>query len=104
MVIKHFSPWDRPFYQNGVQPPAWFGGYSQGSFPSGHAIRSAIVLYFLWQENRKLFWFLLPGIILVNLGRILFSLHYPIDIIGGLILGLILVKSEKLIVNNLVKS
>jgi len=103
-VIKYFSPWDRPFYQNGVHPPEWIGSYSYGSFPSGHAMRSAIALCFLWQEDKKMFWFLLPGIVLVNLGRILFSLHYPIDIIGGLILGFILVKSEQLIMNSLVKS
>jgi len=103
-VIKHFSPWPRPFYQKGVTPPEWISHYSYGSFPSGHAIRSAIVLWFLWRENKRWFWLLLPGIILVNLGRILFSLHYPIDILGGLVLGYLLVKIEELKVKNLIKS
>jgi len=90
-AIKYFSPWPRPFYTNGITPPDWVGGYSEGSFPSGHGMRSVIVLCFLWRENKKLFWLFLPGVVLVNGGRILFSLHYPIDIIGGIILGLVLV-------------
>lgn len=98
ITIKHFSPWQRPFYQNGVQPPEWIVDYSRGSFPSGHAIRSAIVLSFLWQENKALLWPLLPGIILVNLGRVLFGLHYPIDILAGLVLGYLLVKIRKLMI------
>jgi len=103
MLIKHFSPWDRPFYQTGTQPPDWISGYSRGSFPSGHAMRSAIVLIFLWREDKRLFWLFLPGIILVNLGRVLFGLHYPIDIFGGLTLGFILVKSEKLACQKLMR-
>jgi membrane-associated phospholipid phosphatase len=92
IVVKHFSPWVRPFYTSGVTPPAWFAGYSQGSFPSGHGMRSAILLYFFWRENKKLFWLLLPGVILADVGRVLFRLHYPIDIIGGLAIGFVLVK------------
>lgn len=92
ILIKHFSPWARPFYTNNASPPEWFAGYSLGSFPSGHGMRSAILLYFFWIKNRKLFWLILPGLLLTNIGRVLFGLHYPVDIIGGFLLGFLLVK------------
>ena len=99
VIGKRFSPWPRPFYTNGSVPPNWFAGYSHGSFPSGHGMRSVILLYFLWVENKKLFWFLLPGVILADVGRVLFGLHYPIDIIGGLIFGLAIVCTSRKIKN-----
>lgn len=88
--LKRISPWPRPFYLEGVAPPQWIGEYSRGSFPSGHALRTGLILSFLWRENRRFFWGVLPGMMLVNLGRILFSLHYPIDILGGLAIGFFL--------------
>jgi len=94
--LKLFSGWERPFYSRSALPPEWLTGYSVGSFPSGHAFRSVIILYFLWQVDKKLFWLALPGVVMVSIGRVLFGLHYPIDIIGGLALGLILVKLVKL--------
>ncbi len=90
IIGKHFSPWPRPFYRQHTIPPAWLGHYSWGSLPSGHAIRSIIILYFLWQQSRLLFWLILPGVILVNYGRVYFGLHYPLDILVGSLLGVLL--------------
>jgi len=91
MFIKHFVFWERPFYTLGTVPPDWIMSYSRGSFPSGHAIRSVILFFYLNKINKRLFWVLMPAAVLTNLGRILFGLHYPIDIIGGIIIGLCLV-------------
>ncbi len=90
ITLKYFSPWPRPFYNLHFQPPPWIGRYSWGSFPSGHAIRSALVLSFLWLMNKPIFYIILPGIFLVNFGRIYFGLHYPVDIMGGFVLGLVI--------------
>jgi len=90
-LLKTFSPWDRPFINEGTIPPQWIGSYSQGSFPSGHAFRSVIVMFFLWRENRKLFWIGLPAVLLVSVGRVVFKLHYPIDILGGFAIGVVTV-------------
>lgn len=90
IFLKHFSPWSRPFYNLHSHPPAWLGHYSRGSFPSGHAIRSALILSFLWLINKPLFYIILLGVFWVNFGRVYFGLHYPIDILGGLILGLLI--------------
>jgi len=90
-VIKYFSLWPRPFYISGASPPDWIGNYSLGSFPSGHAIRTILILYFLWKEKTDFFWIALPGLAVMNLARILFGLHYPIDIIGGFLIGLVII-------------
>ena len=86
-VLKTFSPWDRPFFNDNTIPPEWIGSYSQGSFPSGHAFRSVILLYFLWKEDKRLFWIFLPGVVLISIGRVIFKLHYPVDILGGYLIG-----------------
>jgi undecaprenyl-diphosphatase len=89
--LKIFSPWQRPFYSDETVPPQWIGSYSEGSFPSGHALRSIIILYFIWKENKKLFWLFLPAVFLVSVGRVFFGLHYPVDILGGYLVGILVV-------------
>jgi undecaprenyl-diphosphatase len=90
-VLKHLSPWDRPFIELGLTPPDWLTSYSQGSFPSGHAMKGIIVLYFLFLYHKKIFILALPGVLIMDYTRIYFGLHYPIDILGGSIIGLVVI-------------
>jgi undecaprenyl-diphosphatase len=58
------------------------------SFPSGHAAGSfaaAMTITRLWPAGRVAIWVLA---ILVSLSRIYVGVHYPLDVIGGAILGL----------------
>ncbi len=58
------------------------------SFPSGHAAGSfaaAMTLSRLWPAGRGALWVLA---ILVSLSRIYVGVHYPLDVIGGAILGI----------------
>lgn len=87
--LKNLSPWDRPFVNDGVSPPSWFVDYKSGSFPSGHAFRSVILMFFLWKEDKKVFWLLLLPVLLISVGRVVYKLHYPIDILGGFFLGVL---------------
>jgi len=93
-VGKFFS-WPRPFYKSGVKAPGRFIAYSKGSFPSGHGLRAVIILYFLFLESRFLFWIFTPALFLSVISRVVFSLHYPIDIIGGAMLGYLLISFIK---------
>jgi undecaprenyl-diphosphatase len=64
--------------------PRW--GYS---FPSSHAVNNfAGVVFFilLFPKNRKLLWLFVPAMI-VALTRPYLGLHYPSDILGGMIIG-----------------
>jgi undecaprenyl-diphosphatase len=62
------------------------GGYD--SFPSGHtafffALGTALFLYF----NRRLGIFFMIAAILVGLARVSAGIHWPIDILGGIVFG-----------------
>jgi undecaprenyl-diphosphatase len=58
------------------------------SFPSGHAASSvagAITLSWIWPQGRLVLWALAA---LVGLSRIYVGVHYPLDVLGGAVLGL----------------
>jgi len=59
------------------------------SFPSSHAVNNfAGVVFFilLFPKNRKLLWLFVPATI-VSLTRPYLGLHYPSDILGGMMIG-----------------
>jgi undecaprenyl-diphosphatase len=59
------------------------------SFPSSHAVNNfAGVVFFilLFPKNRKLFWLFVPATI-VSITRIYLGLHYPSDLLGGMMIG-----------------
>jgi undecaprenyl-diphosphatase len=58
------------------------------SFPSGHtasSIAGAVTLSQLWPAGRVVLWSLAT---LVALSRIYVGVHYPLDVLGGALLGL----------------
>ena len=58
------------------------------SFPSGHTLFSwAIASSFVMSGYRKLGVFLLVCAILVSLGRVFSGVHYPSDVLAGMIIG-----------------
>lgn len=67
----------------------WFYSDKEWSFPSGHsafffAMATAIYLY-----NKKWgIWFFVAAI-LMNISRIIAGVHYPSDILGGAIIGIL---------------
>lgn len=69
-------------------------GGATASYPSGHAIRSmiiAILLAYALSERfprGALLLFIYPAV--VSLSRVLVLQHYPTDVIGGLVLGVLL--------------
>lgn len=71
-----------------------FRPYQSGSnaFPSGHA-QNAVVFwgYLAWWVNRRWFsWLAVSLIGVISFSRLYLGVHFPIDIVGGLLLGVLL--------------
>ncbi len=86
--LKNIIDRPRPFVQNpeiipAIKPPA---GYS---FPSGHSCSSFAAATVLFARNKK---FGIPAMIIASLiafSRLYNYVHFPSDVIGGIILGVI---------------
>jgi membrane-associated phospholipid phosphatase len=87
--LKTKKIWHRPVHKNKNTIPSglikhW---YTNGSFPSGHTIKAVFFFLFIIQYqvfNPVLYW----AIVLPLLSfRVVVGLHYPIDVLGGAIMG-----------------
>jgi len=60
------------------------------SFPSNHAANTAAMATTFGMFYPKSLWFGVPIALLVGFSRIYLGVHYPLDILGGFILGAVL--------------
>lgn len=58
------------------------------SFPSGHTAAASAMAASLLYVNRRVGFMSVATVALVALGRILVGVHYPTDILGGLVVGI----------------
>lgn len=66
-------------------------------FPSGHAALSTLLCVLLWDiVPSKYRWLLVAGVGLICLSRMYLGVHSPLDIIGGICVGLIVGLTIKL--------
>lgn len=90
-VIKKKVFWRRPMFLRHDQTPVglidhW---YRSGAFPSGHTIKATFFFLFLLQNPVfPLSLFLIISLSLLFF-RVLVGFHYPIDILGGILIGLL---------------
>ncbi len=71
-----------------IQPLHLLVNCSQGlSFPSAHATNSTAVATILLLVYPRAKWYLIVFAALVSYSRIAVGVHYPIDVIGGAVLG-----------------
>ncbi|QIB26268.1 phosphatase PAP2 family protein [Caloranaerobacter azorensis] len=88
-VVFHTS---RPFLYSEIQTP-----YIQSaigySFPSGHTQGAATFWYYIMKKARKKSVYIIGWtiIILVGISRLYLRVHWPIDVIGGLVFGILIV-------------
>ena len=62
------------------------GGYS---FPSGHSTEVFALLFSLWfvTKNKWVFFFYFLWAVLIAYTRMAFGVHYPTDVLAGMVLG-----------------
>lgn len=88
-IAKHRFFWKRPLYERRDQLPSglvkrW---YTSGSFPSGHMVRAAYFFFLVLQYS-----FFSPQIFLaytipLMIFRVFVGFHYPVDMLGGVLIG-----------------
>lgn len=73
------------------------------SFPSGHSYAASAFAASLWYEfkNWSIVWFVLA--ILMGISRLYLFVHYPTDVLAGLILGVLFAVGANKIVNHFYK-
>jgi membrane-associated phospholipid phosphatase len=91
-IIKKRVYWRRPMFERRDTTPVglvdkW---YKTGSFPSGHTIKAAYFLCFVLTSQAIPTPYFLAIISPLIIFRIIIGFHYPIDIIGGFFIGVIL--------------
>ena len=59
------------------------------AFPSGHSATIAAFAFAVYFRNKKLGYVCLIAALLIGIARIVVGVHFPIDIIGGYVLGFI---------------
>lgn len=86
--IKDIFPTPRPFISNGFMPLDRIG-LDKGSFPSTHASAAFAFGVSAFMHDGPIGIAMLTGSFLIGLTRIIGNVHYPVDILGGAILGII---------------
>ena len=86
-VIRFLYDRPRPFIADNIEP--LINHVVTNSFPSGHLAIFAPIFLTMFLINRRLsFWFFV-GAILIGIGRVATGVHWPSDILGGILVGAI---------------
>ena len=85
-LIKYIFPHDRPFVAlDSINVLFERGGTN--SFPSGHTAFISSVATMFYFYNKKIGVGMFFVVLLVGVGRVMSGMHWPSDILGGVILG-----------------
>jgi len=88
-LIKNIYPTTRPYISQGINalvsnPP------TTGAFPSAHTTTAFAIATSIYLYNKQLGVISYILAILIGLLRILGRVHYPLDILGGAIIGILI--------------
>ena len=70
------------------------------SFPSGHTLSSVIAATVLTMSNKRLGYIAIPMAFLISFSRLYLYVHFPSDVLGASIIGLIIGISTYISVNS----
>jgi undecaprenyl-diphosphatase len=95
-LIRFFYPIKRPFDVLGIKSFIFESG---SSFPSGHSafFFALATIIFIWNKKYGLIYFILG--IINGLSRIAVGVHWPLDILGGFVIGILSALLVHLVLN-----
>lgn len=85
--IRHFFPVDRPFVN--YQVNLLLHHAATPSFPSGHAAFYFALAFYVFFINKKAGTFFLLGALLISFARVFVGIHWPLDILVGMAVGIL---------------
>ena len=86
-ILKNVFMTSRPFLALPDVTPLWVE--SGFAFPSGHATFFMALGFAIYLTHKKIGYIFISFAILIGLARIIAGVHFPVDILGGFILGII---------------
>ena len=98
-LIRFFYHRPRPFMVLEITP--LITEADKGAFPSGHAAFYFALALSLLFFNRKLGWYFIGASILMGISRVFVGVHWPLDIVGGIVVALISVYSVNLLLSKI---
>jgi len=87
-ALHHVFFRPRPFAAHEILQLIVYDG-AKSSFPSGHAAFFFALATVVFLYNRKAGWCFFTASFLISLARIYVGVHYPSDIIGGALIGVL---------------
>lgn len=70
--------------------------YRGGSFPSAHCAAGTVMMFFAWRARKKIFLVITPLILLFFLSTIYGQYHYGVDVLAGILVGLLAILVSEL--------
>lgn len=86
-IVKHLFQVPRPFIAMHVIPLFPESGFS---FPSSHVTIFAALSVVMWKLDRRLGIVFSICTFFIALSRMIIGVHYPLDVLGGAVLGLVI--------------
>jgi undecaprenyl-diphosphatase len=89
-LFHQFVERPRPFVAFGFDPLVAVSEAERlASFPSGHMAFLFAIAFVLFYSNRKTGWWFVGLSLVVGVARVIAGVHYPSDVIGGILIALI---------------
>jgi membrane-associated phospholipid phosphatase len=69
--------------------------FAGGSLPSPHCAASTVMIGMMWRYNRRLYWILLPLVLMIYISTVYGRYHYVSDGAVGIITGFFVLRTSK---------